>query len=201
MKLSLPALFVFCLILTSCSNTPKEDRQATTSGPDSIYNDEGFYLHSILLKEPVIIKATHRFSDNAAMDSFVAELPAGNAVGGFCFIKIYDHNKNLLFLDSASTSSYYNTDLKEETEALTDLKRGIAAIFDESNFSLSGQQDAIKNASADQIKNMAAWNEALNDSTRVLFNYLSFGSSDYVTYSQKLKKGVVALQVFTEDVD
>ena len=206
MKLPLSALFIFCMIFSSCNHTPKEEQQVISN--DSINMPTGSAIRdSIILSDPIVNSIKHYFSDTAKMDSFVVEMPAGNIMALNFLVKIFDSNNNLIYLDSASPRGFINDDLYDEKmkqdDIIKDLKKSIKAAFNIDNFSYSGKEDVIKNASASEIKNMQTWNEAINDTDRVVFNYLDWGKGVlYVSYSQKLKKAAVAIQrMYEGDVD
>lgn len=202
MKPALLVLFTFCLIFSACNNTPKESQQATTTKDSSNTSANDLYPDSLIMDEPITSSAKHYFSDSSGMDSFAAEMPAGNIVVNFCSVKIYNSAGNLLFQDSIYSNALCTGDDKgDKTETIKDLKRGVAALFDKNNFDVSGQLDAIKNASADQIKNMVAWNEAIEDTNRIVFSYFKGEATAHACYSQKLKKAVVAVQVYSDGED
>jgi hypothetical protein len=198
MKAVLPALIILCFLFFSCNQHPTRESHETVSGMDSGSVEAlNIVPDSIMIREPIINSLKRHFSDTLNMDSFAAEMPAGNILKNDIVIRIYSHDKALLFTDSVSASDYledavYNQPNPQPDVAVNDLRRGVMHLFNPSYFTSAGKADDIKNASGAQIKNMVGWNEAVDDSAKPVFVFSdSFRGTRFVAYSQKLKKAVV----------
>jgi len=208
MKLLSPLLFIFCLALTSCNHHPKEDTQSVVSSTDSTISEKAYVLpDSVMLTEPIIKTLRHYFSDTTNMDSFVVEMPAGNMMANWLQIKIYNPANNLIYIDSFSATNMWSAEYFDQAKApnpeiaANALRQFVMTIFTINNFNYAGEENAIKNAAANDIKNMIAWNEAVSDTDRIIFNYYGNGTRNYVNYSNKLKRGVMSVQTYIEDAD
>jgi|GEM_PF-3309910 hypothetical protein len=205
MKTLLPAVLILSLFFTSCNQHPPNEAQKITPVDSGMPVNRNESDDSIVLSEPIVSSAKHYFSDPLSQDSFVAELPKGNIYRNSLYLKIYAAGNELIFVDSLSptvflSSEIYGYGTVQPQVVSKDLHRGIAALFEEANFSLTGDKDAIKNASAAQISNMIGWNEAVADSNQIVFSFFdAYPGTSYVTYSKKLKKGVVILKVPSEE--
>ena len=206
MKISLPAFLILCVLFVSCNQHPASgevEKNATTDSGMRITQNEPD--DSIVLSEPIISSAKHYFSNLLSQDSFVAELPKGNIYKSNLYLKIYTAGNELLFLDSISPTAFVSGDIFGQGTVLPeivsrDLHHGIAALFEEANFSVTGDEEAIKNATATQISDMAGWKEAVSDSSKIVFSFYNADMGiSYVTYSKELKRGVVILKLPSEE--
>ena len=197
LKLIPPVLILICFLFSGCNHHPTHENQETALSVDESQSN---VPDSIMLKEPIVNSVRHYFSDTTDMDSFAVEMPAGNILKNDMVIRIYSNQSNLLFTDSISASDFiedavYNTPNPQPEVALIDLRRGIKNVFKGDVFAFSGNTGAIKNASGKQIANMVGWNEAVDDSTKIVFTFSdSYRGNSYVAYSQKLKKAVVIVR-------
>jgi hypothetical protein len=207
MKKLLFPLFILGVVLSSCNHHPSDESQETSRDSGAVDLTSVGGDDSVMLKEPITSWTKHYFSDSVNMDSFVMEAPAGNILKHSLYIKIYSSNHTLLFIDSMLPSDFFDDEVYSQGNAqpevaINDLRRGIAGFFGQDNFAISGNEMAIKNANGHEIKNMVGWTEALDDSTKTVFTFFdSYKGTSYVTYSPKLKKGVLIVQVADQGED
>ena len=198
MKLILPSLFILSLLFSGCKHSSNGAQDGSSQENADIEAENS--PDAIMLRQPIVSSVKHYFSDSTAMDSFVVEMPAGNILKNDMSVRIYNNRNELLFKDTVSASDFiedavYNQESPEPEVALSDLRRGIKDIFKGEVFTAAGKEGAIKDATIKHIVNKDTWNEAVDDSTKIIFTFSdSFRGTSYVAYSQKLKKAVVIVR-------
>ena len=198
MRISFLIMLIGCLSFMACNHSPKNDEQTSRSDTLGIPIDSN-HRHPIMLKEPIVKSIKHYFSDTLTMDSFVLEIPVGNLISHNILVKIYNHQNALLFLDSVRANPYEGY-IPTPDENISYARNRVMTMFNVDNFTRTGEEQAIKNASANQITNMVGWNEAIADSDRIVFNFINYNlDSAYVVYSEKLKRAAVIVKVPTID--
>lgn len=189
---------IFCL--TACNHKPANPEVETTVSDTTYANGErAFQFDTLILDEYVVYSTQHIFSDSLTQDSFVVELPAGNVMHSYWYLRVFNSKAELIYTDSLGAETFAReSDLSQEVidhaGVLAAVKRRLFGLTDIKNYSVSGSEDAIKGAPAYSIENMIAFNEAVDNPSTILYRYDDGYTATYIMYSKKLQKVVVVVK-------
>lgn len=208
MKGLLSILFIACMILSSCNHHPNGDSGKTGGADSGSVSQISSSNYSRMLKEPIVNSKMHYFSDSAAMDSFVIEIPAGDIFTSKMHLRIYNHSNELIYTDSISTIGFYDEDtnvneqgfIKTES-AIKDLKEGIAGMLSAEHF-MNGGAEEIRNAPDESVTDTTVWKEVEANPHRIIYLYADvIKGATYVACSRLSKQASVIIHFDAEDED